>query len=338
MEKSSKRFKRSSLIAKSAIRDIVQKKMRSLTTIVVVMLVTGFPIAFLRTADSLRLSLNNESEELQLAHIDFQVKGFSDQLLDQIETIVKNESKKSPLVERRVVAEGATLNLEQTYPVVFIGTKLNTPPEINQILIEEGRYLTAADEVMIPVSFAEVAKLELGDEISIKGPVSNKTFEIVAFVRSIEWMNYQLTNKAVLWINEPEAQALAGLTGEQYTSLVVYLGEGTTISEALAIGEKVREHFNKLGFPISYVNYPRDLSIRAVLIEAADLISKYLGVCAILTIIICGLVMYFLSPTDFFIIGFSPPMLRASLVIELDGLSRSALFMVGERSISASVA
>ena len=77
--------RRNTLIAKSAIRDIYQKKTRSLTTIIAVMFVTAFPIAFLKTSDSLTLSLDNESETLKLGHIGFRSSFLNDTLIQQIE-------------------------------------------------------------------------------------------------------------------------------------------------------------------------------------------------------------------------------------------------------------
>ncbi|MCK5047553.1 MAG: hypothetical protein KAS22_13290, partial [Candidatus Heimdallarchaeota archaeon] len=157
--------RRSLLIAKSAIRDIYQKKTRSLTTIIAVMFVTAFPIAFLKTSDSLTLSLDNESEALKLGHIGFQSSFLNETLIQQIETIVDDETNNTALLEKRVVATGATMSLEETYPTVFIGVNSSSPPEINQITIEGGYFTSEADEVMILSSFAKEANLELGDEI-----------------------------------------------------------------------------------------------------------------------------------------------------------------------------
>lgn len=292
MVKDSNKVKRSSLIAKSAIRDIFQKKTRSLTTIIAVMLVTAFPIAFLSTSDSLQLSLDNESENLALAHIDFQTNAFSEALLQQIEIIVKDETNNTALVEKRVVSKGAIMDLEDTYPVVFIGINNSALPRINQITLYEGKLISKAEEVMILESFAKEVGLELGDNFTVKGITGKKTFEIVGLVHSIEWLNFKLISKAVIWTTETVTRELHGLPAGLYNNLLVYLDEKATVEDSIAIGEKVRQHCISSGTPLAFVNYPRDLSVRAVLMDAAELISRYLSVCAILTIIICGFVMY----------------------------------------------
>lgn len=292
MVKDSKKVKISSLIAKSAIRDIFQKKTRSLITIIAVMLVTAFPIAFLRTSDSLQLSLDNESENLVLAHIDFQTNVFNETLLQQIETIVNDETNNTALMEKRVVSTGATMDLEETYPVVFIGLNNSALPQVNQITIHEGELISSPDEVMILASFAKEVGLELGDDISVKGLTGERAFEIVGLVHSIEWLNFKLTSKAVLWTMETVTRELQGLHAGLYNNLLVYLNEEATVEDSLAIGEKVRELCILNGTPLAYVNYPRDMSIRAILMDVAELISRYLSVCAILTIVICGFMMY----------------------------------------------
>ncbi|NPE09524.1 MAG: FtsX-like permease family protein [Asgard group archaeon] len=284
--------RRNTLIAKSAIRDIYQKKTRSLTTIIAVMFVTAFPIAFLKTSDSLTLSLDNESETLKLGHIGFRSSFLNDTLIQQIEMIVDDETNNTALLEKRVVAYGATMNLEETYSTVFIGVNNSSPPKINQITIDEGYFASEATEVMILSSFAKEANLERGDEITIKGFTGEKTLEIVALVHSIEWLNFKLTNNAVLWMNESVVRELQGLSDNTYTSVLVYLSEETAFDDVLAVGERVRQHFISLGIPLTFVDYPRELSIRAILIGAADLISRYLSICTVLTIIISGFVMY----------------------------------------------
>ena len=256
------------------------------------MFVTAFPIAFLKTSDSLTLSLDNESETLKLGHIGFQASFLNDSYIQQIETIVEDETNNTALIEKRVIAIGATLSLEKTYPAVFIGVNSSTPPTINQITIEEGYFANETNEVMILSSFAKEANLKLGDEITIKGLTGEKTLEIVSLVHSIEWMNFKLTNNAVLWMNESVVRELHGLLDNTYTNVLVYLSEKTEHEEVLVIGEKVRQHFISLGMPLSFVDYPRELSIRAVLIDTADLISRYLSICTVLTIIISGFVMY----------------------------------------------
>lgn len=256
------------------------------------MFVTAFPIAFLKTSDSLTLSLDNESEALMLGHIGFQTSFLNETHIQQIELIVDDETNNTALLEKRVVANGATMSLEETYPATFIGVNSSTPPEINQITVEEGHFVSDVDEVMILSSFAEEANLVLGDEISIKGLTGQKTLEIVALVHSIEWLNFKLTNRAVLWMNESVVRELQGLPANSYTSVLVYLSEESTHDEVLTVGERVRQHFISLGTPLTYVDYPRELSIRAVLIDAADLITRYLSICTVLTIIISGFVMY----------------------------------------------
>ena len=256
------------------------------------MFVTAFPIAFLKTSDSLTLSLDNESETLKLGHIGFQASFLNDSYIQQIETIVEDETNNTALIEKRVIAIGATLSLEKTYPAVFIGVNSSAPPTINQITIEEGYFANETNEVMILSSFAKEANLKLGDEITIKGLTGEKTLEIVSLVHSIEWMNFKLTNNAVLWMNESVVRELHGLLDNTYTNVLVYLSEKTEHEEVLVIGEKVRQHFISLGMPLSFVDYPRELSIRAVLIDTADLISRYLSICTVLTIIISGFVMY----------------------------------------------
>jgi len=292
MKGSLKKVKKSNLIAKSAIRDIYQKKTRSLITIVAVLLVTAFPIAFLKTSDSLQLSLENESENLKLAHINFQTKYFNETHLEAIKTIVHNETDSNTLLENRVVSVGATLNLKETYSAVIIGVNNTSPPVINQIVIDKGRFVTNENETMILSSFAETLDIEIGDSIIVKGHVGNRTLEVVAFVHSIEWLNFGLTNKAVFWTLEATARQLEGIPEGLYSSVLVYFNEETTIEEALEVGERIRQYFISYGKPLSFVDYPRDLSIRAILMDAADLISRYLGVCTILTIIISGFVMY----------------------------------------------
>ena len=292
VKKNRKLPKQSSLIAKSAIRDIFQKKTRSLTTIIAVMFVVAFPIAFLRTSASLTLSLELESAEFKLAHIDFQSSFLDETLIQQIETIVADETNNTALVESRVVAAGATLSLEKTYSAVFIGVNGSAPPEINQISIDEGHFVADDDEVMILSSFAEAVHLKLGDNITIKGATGEKTFEIVAVVHSIEWLNFKLSNKAVLWLTEEAIRDLYTLPPNVYTSVLVYFNEETPFADVLAVGEKVRQHFISLGFPLSLVDYPHELSVRAVLLDASEMIARYLSICTVLTIIISGFVMY----------------------------------------------
>ncbi len=284
--------KRNLLIAKSAIRDIYQKKTRSLITIIAIMFVTAFPIAFLKTSDSLTLSLENESEVLKLGHIGFDSRLFNETHVQQIEIIVDEETNSTALVEKRVIASGSTKNLTRDYSAVFIGVDSTSPPRINQIALEEGNFTDELNEVMVHSSFAEAANLELGDEIVIRGLTGKKTLTIVAFVHSIEWLNFKLTNKAVFWMDEAIVRELLGLKSNTYTSVLVYLNEKAPHEEVLVIGERVREHFISQGNPLACVSYPRELSIRSELIVVANLVAKYLGVCTILTIIISGFVMY----------------------------------------------
>jgi len=283
---------KNTLIAKSAIRDIYQKKTRSLITIIAVMFVVAFPIAFLRTSDSLTLSLENESQRLQLGHIDFTSNLLNETHVQQIEMIVEEETNNTALVEKRVIVYGSTKNLTKDYSAAFIGVNSTSPPKINQITIEKGNFTEDLSEVMVHSSFAAAANLQLGDEITIKGATGEKILKIVGFVHSIEWLNFKLTNRAVFWMDETVVRELQGLVDNTYSSVLVYMSENSTHEEVLNVGERVREHFIAQGTPIAYVSYPRELSIRSELIAVADLVAKYLGICTILTIIISGFVMY----------------------------------------------
>ncbi len=276
----------------SAIRDLYNRKTRSLAVIFVMAATTAFPIAFLSTSPSLDVSFQAESEKYAMCHLDVRFL----QAPLNITVIVRNIIDNNVEVEGRIVSLGRSKFQDMWYLTYIIGIDPASPPthspHLNQIRLKAGRMLEDPQtEVLVLESYAQFIHKSLGDNINIRGVTGEKNLTIVGLVSSIEFMSFNLGREAAVYVSNDVAGELAGLSSGDINSVLVYFEESITKEEVKVADLKLRSNLIVYNNPSVLIWHVRETSVRSSLHRAIKLTSQYLAVSSILTFFVCGIIV-----------------------------------------------
>jgi putative ABC transport system permease protein len=173
------------------LRDLRASLAQSIALIVIVMLGVASFAATVGAYRNLDTSYNRTYDDLLFADVTFAVQGAPQTIVNELRDVEGVEE----VFGRLVIDTGLELperNGETPDPIRarLIGLSAPERPEVNNVLVLEGRYFDAADDsaILLDTHFAEYFDLDPGDTVS---PILNGTrvdFSVVGIVASPEYL------------------------------------------------------------------------------------------------------------------------------------------------------
>jgi putative ABC transport system permease protein len=179
------------MLLKKTLRDLRASLAQSIALIVIVMLGVGSFAATVAAYRDLDTSYNRTYENLHFADVTFAVKSAPESIIDELRGV----DGVAEVFGRLVIDTGMELPSregETPDPIRarLIGLSAPEHPEVNDVLILEGRYFDSADDssILVDTHFAEYFQLGPGDTVS---PIINGQrvdFPVAGVVASPEYL------------------------------------------------------------------------------------------------------------------------------------------------------
>jgi ABC-type antimicrobial peptide transport system permease subunit len=286
-------------IVKTIVRDIYHIKTRSFTIFISISIIIIFPVGFINSGPSLVTSLDHESIDSKLSHLEIFFLSISDATISQIENLTKPEA-----IEGRIRVTGIIDNKlinDQKQEVFIISYPENKHPTVNIPRLTKGDLSLSQGTGAILESFANYMNISLGDELQIKGSNSKITLLVTSFVTSVEFMSYNLLGNGVIYVNYNDALQLAELSANNsenyYNDVIMYFGPGSEVKvdflkeKVKLIEEAFEEDINPYNDP-QFIWFTRQSSVRGSLAEGTELVGEYLGAAASFAVLVTGFIIY----------------------------------------------
>ena len=295
----------SSTLLKAIVRDIYHRKTRSFTIFISISIIIIFPVGFINSGSSLGISLANESNDSNLAHLEIFFPSVTNTTIQEI-----NNMTNPVAIDGRIRITGIIDNKlvnGQKQEVFIIAYPENKTPDVNIPKIVQAPFsgwnlanLTTG-KCAILESFAQYMGIKLGDTIQLKG--NNKVVyeNVTAFVTSVEFMSYNLLGNGVVYVSYQDALQMSGLNINfpqmQFNDVVMYFGSSDTITtdflkeKVALIQDKYENSTNPLTQP-AFIWFTQKSSVRASLADGTVLVGEYLGGAASFAILVTGFVIY----------------------------------------------
>ncbi len=251
------------------------------------------------TGPSIENSININSEDYHLAHLDLRFTAVNDGVVSQINDTIIDTLGYSPeqisigLVSKTKLNHGSTW-----YSINAISVDPNKTRSINQVELIEGTLTIRENETVILSSFAHHLNLTLGDTISLDptdGTSGPKTYTIVGLVEAINFLSYELTQEGAIYFNEEDLRAHLNVPSSFYNNVLIYFSENVSETELSQCSENLQDMFKENNIPCYLQWQAREISFSAALTDALNLTSSYLATSALLIIIIVGIVIFIIT-------------------------------------------
>lgn len=295
----------------ASFRDLYFNKIRSIVVVLSLIMVIAFPIALSNVSPSLNQIIIDESEEYQLAHLNFFFEdivdtSIADKILnwtssylqvDQNDLIVEgriHDDSKSQATGNNKLLKDHWIDLD------ILSYEKENPMKINQIVLDKGRFPERDNELVILSSLATSDGIGLNDNIILFGDEGPLEYKITGLIQSIEYSSFDLTQIGVAYMSLDGLSRYQGriLNGTQYNSYLVFFDFDIPV-------ERLRELYEYLKIQISVIYgnneieerlvftwFTREMSFRRSLQDALELTSKYLNLASIFIYIVAGVIIF----------------------------------------------
>ena len=283
-------------IYKAVIRDIYFNKSRSFITFLTILIVIAFPIAMFSTAPSISKSLDDNSEEFHLAHLDIRFTGVNSDIIPLInDSIIDSLGYAPERINSRILTKYKISHENQWFSVNIVGLNSSKKMDINEIFLVNGTLDISENETVILESFANHINSTIGDSLSLYGENGIHIFKIVGIVKSIEFMNYDFTQEGAIYITEKDIRKISNFPDLIFNNVVLYFSEDVTKEEISDTSSHLKEIFIENHIPFIVLWQIRQISISAALDDTLNLTSSYLNSAALIIMIIAGLVIFVIT-------------------------------------------
>lgn len=277
-------------------REIYFNKSRSFITFLTILVIVAFPIAMFSTAPSITYSIDANSEEYHLAHLDIRFTNVTSEIIPLINSSITDCLGWSPeRISARISAGYKILHETEWYPVSIVGVNDSKTMDINEIKLVEGTLDIIDNQTVILESFAKHLNLSLSDSISLYGETGIHNFTIVGLVRSIEFMSYDFTQEGAIYVSEEALRSIANIPFPVFNNVLVYFSDEVSKDEIKDCSDYLHDVFIETHTPLIIIWQVREISISASLTDILNLTSKYLNSSAIIIMVIAGFVVFIIT-------------------------------------------
>ncbi|MHA1983639.1 MAG: ABC transporter permease [Candidatus Hodarchaeales archaeon] len=285
-------------ILKTIIRDLYQRKTRSLTILISLSMVIAFPVAFINSGPSLSVSLDEESEQAHLAHLEIFFLGISDEVVNNISDVVNPTEINGRIRLQGIVEYGQEKELKDD--VFIISTPESGFPTVNIPKLQEGDYARTPGTCMVLESYAKAVDIKIDDEINIKGKNTTLPLTVTGFVTSTEFMSYNIFGNGVIFISYNDTKLLGGYYSpfheKIYNDLIIFFDHSDSISvdyleaKVFDMEKFLESDLDPFNNPL-FIWFSQKTSVRAALAEGTELVGTYLGAASTFTVLITGFII-----------------------------------------------
>lgn len=283
-------------IYRAVIREIYFNKSRSFITFLTILVIVAFPIAMFSTAPSITYSIDVNSQDYHLAHLDIRFTNVTTEIVPLINNSIIDCLGWAPeRISTRVSSGYKIFHETEWYPVNIVGVNDSKTMDVNEIKLVEGTLDISDNQTVILESFANHLNLSLDDSISLYGETGVQQFTIVGIIRSIEFMSYDFTQEGAIYISEKDLRSIANIPFPFFNNVLVYFSDEVSKDEINDCSDYLHDVFIEAHLPLIIIWQVREISISASLTDILNLTSKYLNSSAIIIMIIAGFVVFIIT-------------------------------------------
>jgi len=283
-------------IYKTIFREFRFQKKRTLLLFLVFFIIVSIPLAMFSIDPSIKASVTESNQLYQLAYLDMGIQGSSEEIRSSIEDLIETNSEYNDVsFDIRPSCSFQLYHQSNWYYTSIIGINTTATPTVNQIVFDNELSQLQNNTAFILESFAKELDVEIGSTITLYSLVGEKEIEIIGFVKSIEFLSYDLSLEGAIYINYNTFQEFNGWSEIQYNSVVFYFPNDPDLSFVETFAENLREEVNPLEAQVLYFWYVREFSISSLFQDVLNLTSQVLFVMACAIILGAGIVIYLIT-------------------------------------------
>jgi ABC-type antimicrobial peptide transport system permease subunit len=286
-------------VLKAILRDIYQRKARSFTILISIAIIIAFPVGFINSGPSLTTSLDREAKDSNLSHLEIFFLSISESSISEIKnltnpTAIEGRIRLTGIIENKLVNN-------QKQEVFLVSMPENRTSTVNIPKASKGELINAPGNIGILESYAEFLKVNIGDTLQVKGRNGTLQLKVTSFMKSVEFMSYDILGNGVLFINYKDAVELSGLSISSsekiYNDVLLFFGAGQQVTTDF-LKEKVKIIEDDFENDLDPFNDPQffwftqKTSVRSSLAEGAELTGTYLGASATFAVLVTGFIIY----------------------------------------------
>ena len=275
-------------ILKAIIRDIYQRKTRSFTILISVSIIIMFPVGFMNSGPSLGSSLDHEAKDAKLSHLEIFFFGLPESQVTNINELTNPQAIDARIRFTGIIENKLVNSLKQEVYLISLPA-ISKEASVNIPKVSEGKIVNSPGSCGILESYARFLNVKIGDTLEVKGRNGSLPLIVTSFIKSVEFMSYDILGNGVLWINYEDALQLGGFVSppnqKVFNDILLYFGSGDEVTpEFLKAKVKIIEDYfeNDLD-PINdpqFFWFTQKTSVRSSLAEGAELTGTYLGAAA----------------------------------------------------------
>ncbi|MBN2156223.1 MAG: FtsX-like permease family protein [Candidatus Lokiarchaeota archaeon] len=313
-------------IFKAVIRDIWYHRWRSFITFLAIFAVITFPLAMFSTSPNISSSIDTHNDAYKLSHLDLRFTGGNDSLIPLINDSIYDTLGSYPeFIESRLLARGKTEINDDWQVTTLVGVPSSLNQSTNQIAIVEGNTILEENEVFVIESFAEAFSLTIGSNVTVRVGLGNFNVTIAGFVRSVEFLAYEMNQEGVIYLDSELLHAFLGIPSPIRNSITIYFWENITTEDISSCSPGIRDVFKSQGINLAFEWQMREISVSSVLQDALALTTKYLNAAALIIVIVVGVVIYIITKRyaleqrkqtgTLYAFGYNPPSIMRAFLL-----------------------
>jgi len=283
-------------IYKTIFREFRFQKKRTFLLFLVFFVIVSFPLAMFSIDPSINASVTESNESYKLTYLDMGFQGNDEEIRTSIDDLINTHSNYSDIIyEIRPSSSYQLYHDSNWYFTSVIGVNTSAPPKVNQIETNTAFSELGNNSAFILESFANELDVDLGDKVSIYTLNGKKEVEIAGFVKSIEFLSYDLSLEGAIYVNYNTFQDFNGWTEIQFDSIAFYFPNDPELEFIKGFVEDLQEEVNPIEAQILYSWYVREFSISSLFQDVLNLTSQVLFVMACAIILGAGIVIYLIT-------------------------------------------
>ncbi len=283
-------------IYKTIFRELRFQKKRTFLSFLCIFVIVAFPLAMFSIEPSIDASVVESNQSYQLAYIDVRFQGNADEIRTSVEALIESNPEYVDMsFDIRPTTNFQLYHASNWYYTSIVGINTTEPPKVNQFVSNQDISDLKDGTAFILESFAKELEVEIGDTITLYTPSGEKEVEIAGYVKSIEFLSYDLALEGAIYLNYDTFQEYSDWDDIQFNSVTFYFQDNPDLDALKDFTEKLRDEVSPIEAQIFYSWYVREFSISSIFQDVLGLTSQILFIMACTIIIAAGIVIYLIT-------------------------------------------
>ncbi|MCK5183948.1 MAG: hypothetical protein KAQ95_06565, partial [Candidatus Heimdallarchaeota archaeon] len=210
-------------IYKTIFREFRFQKKRTFLLFLVFFVIVSFPLAMFSIDPSINASVIESNESYKLTYLEMGFQGNVDEIHSSIEDLRTTNSNYSDVsYDVRPSCSFQLYHEANWFYTSVIGINTSAPPIVNQISTDKAFSELQNGTAFILESFAKELEVDIGDTVTLYTLAGKKEVEIAGFVKSIEFLSYDLSLEGAIYVNYNTFQEFSDMAEIQFDSIAFY--------------------------------------------------------------------------------------------------------------------